>query len=96
MLRASGYVVPGHEVGAGGRLVNTGYGKLPVHQLQEFRCTCTASRLAPYFTALREAQRGGTAAVAMNMWESYRMTLRAHILDADAKIVFGKSASCIT
>ncbi|HYW32836.1 MAG TPA: ISL3 family transposase [Gemmatimonas sp.] len=49
----------------------------------------TAS-LTPYFDALTPAQRDGITAVAMDMWEPYRTTVRAHVPDADAKIVFDK------
>ncbi len=49
-----------------------------------------ASSLVPYFTTLTNAQRGGIAAIAMDMWEPYRHTVRAHVPDADAKIVFDK------
>ena len=49
-----------------------------------------ATSLTPYFTALTPAQREGITAVAMDMWEPYRTTVRAHVPDADAKIVFDK------
>lgn len=49
-----------------------------------------ASSLTDYFTALTPAQRDGIAAIAMDMWEPYRKTVRAHVPDADQKIVFDK------
>jgi len=49
-----------------------------------------ASSLSAYFTSLTREQRSGIAAVAMDMWEPYRKTVRAHVPDADAKIVFDK------
>ncbi len=49
-----------------------------------------ASSLVPYFKTLTKAQRNGITAIAMDMWEPYRHTVRAHVPDADAKIVFDK------
>jgi len=49
-----------------------------------------AESLAPYFEGLSEAERAGITAIAMDMWEPYRKTVRAHVPDADAKIVFDK------
>jgi len=49
-----------------------------------------AVSLVEYFGALDEAQRTGITAIAMDMWEPYRATVRAHVPDADAKIVFDK------
>jgi transposase len=41
-----------------------------------------------YFTALTPAQRGQIQAVAMDMWEPYAQSVRAHVPQAEAKIVF--------
>lgn len=49
-----------------------------------------ASSLTGYFTALTPEQRGGITAIAMDMWEPYRKTVRAHVPDADTKIVYDK------
>jgi transposase len=49
-----------------------------------------AVSLAPFFEGLSEAQRTGITAVAMDMWEPYRQTLRGHLPEADRKIVFDK------
>jgi len=49
-----------------------------------------AESLAPYFAGLTPQQRDGITAIAMDMWEPYRKTVRAHVPDADAKIVFDK------
>jgi transposase len=49
-----------------------------------------AVSLVEYFGGLDEAQRTGITAIAMDMWEPYRATVRAHVPDADAKIVFDK------
>jgi transposase len=49
-----------------------------------------AVSLVDYFRGLDDAQRTGIAAIAMDMWEPYRTTVRAHVPDADAKIVFDK------
>jgi transposase len=49
-----------------------------------------ATSLTGYFTTLTEPQRDGIAAIAMDMWEPYRTTLRAQVPDADRKIVFDK------
>ena len=49
-----------------------------------------ASSLTGYFTALTPEQRDGITAIAMDRWEPYRKTVRAHVPDADAKIVFDK------
>jgi transposase len=49
-----------------------------------------AVSLAPFFRGLSEAQRSGITAIAMDMWEPYRKTLRAYVPEADQKIVFDK------
>ena len=49
-----------------------------------------AVSLDRYFASLGAAQRAGIAAIAMDMWEPDRHTVRAHVPDADAKIVFDK------
>jgi len=49
-----------------------------------------AESLAAYFSGLTEAQRTGITAIAMDMWEPYRQTVRAHVPEADRKIVFDK------
>lgn len=49
-----------------------------------------AESLIPYFAGLTEAERHGITAIAMDMWEPYRKTVRAQIPNADAKIVFDK------
>ncbi len=49
-----------------------------------------AVSLPPFFEGLSDIQRAGITAVAMDMWEPYRKTLRAHVPDADHKIVFDK------
>jgi len=46
-----------------------------------------AVSLVEYVASLGEAQRTGIEAIAMDMWEPYRHTVRAHVPDADAKIV---------
>ncbi len=43
-----------------------------------------------FWPTLTPAQRTGITAVAMDMWEPYVQSTRAHLLDADAKIVFDK------
>lgn len=49
-----------------------------------------AESLVPYFQSLTEQERDGITAVAMDMWEPYRKTVRDQVPDADAKIVFDK------
>lgn len=49
-----------------------------------------AESLVPYFAGLTEAERAGITAIAMDMWEPYRKTVRAHVPNADAKIVFDR------
>lgn len=49
-----------------------------------------ATSLTGYFQMLTPAQREGIVAIAMDMWEPYRHTIRAHVSDADTKIVFDK------
>jgi transposase len=46
--------------------------------------------LARYSTSLFEWKRDETAAIASDMREPYRQTLRAHVPDADMKRVFAK------
>lgn len=50
----------------------------------------TTSSLAGYFQGLTEAQREGIEAVAMDMWEPFINAAKAHLKDADEKIVFDK------
>lgn len=49
-----------------------------------------AESLTGYFSGLSVAERSGITAIAMDMWEPYRKTVRSFIPDADAKIVFDK------
>lgn len=49
-----------------------------------------AESLTGYFAGLSDAERTGIKAIAMDMWEPYRKTVRAFVPDADAKIVFDK------
>ena len=46
--------------------------------------------LEAYYQTLTEAQRSGIEAVAMDMWEPYVQATRAHVPDADDKIVFDR------
>ena len=43
-----------------------------------------------FWPTLTPAQRDGITAVAMDMWEPYVQSTRAHLPEADAKIVFDK------
>ena len=43
-----------------------------------------------FWPTLTPAQRDGITAVAMDMWEPYAQSTRAHLPGADAKIVFDK------
>lgn len=43
-----------------------------------------------YFDKLSAAQLAGIEAVAMDMWEPYALSVRAHLTDADDKIVFDR------
>ena len=49
-----------------------------------------AESLVPYFQGLTEAERTGITAVAMDMWEPYRKTVRELVPDGERKIVFDK------
>lgn len=49
-----------------------------------------AESLVPYFAALSVAERAGIEAIAMDMWEPYRKTVREQVDGADRKIVFDK------
>ncbi|MGH9121884.1 MAG: ISL3 family transposase [Acidimicrobiales bacterium] len=46
--------------------------------------------LDSYFERLTLDQKAGIQAVAMDMWEPYAASVRAHLDDADAKIVFDR------
>ena len=46
--------------------------------------------LDAYFTGLTRGQRDGIEAIALDMWEPYVQSLRAHVRDAEAKMVFGR------
>jgi transposase len=46
--------------------------------------------LAAYYQTLSAAQRAGLEAIAMDMWEPYVQATRAHVPDAEAKIVFDR------
>lgn len=43
-----------------------------------------------FWTSLTPAQREGIQAIALDMWEPYLASTRAHLPDAEAKIVFDK------
>ena len=43
-----------------------------------------------FWATLTPAQRDGIAAIAMDMWEPYAQSTRAHLPEANAKIVFDK------
>jgi transposase len=49
-----------------------------------------ADSLVPYFQGLSEAERTGITAIAMDMWEPYRKTVREQVPDGERKIVFDK------
>lgn len=49
-----------------------------------------ADSLVPYFQGLTEAERTGITAIAMDMWEPYRKTVREQVPDGERKIVFDK------
>ena len=49
-----------------------------------------ANSLVPYFQGLTEAERTGITAIAMDMWEPYRKTVREQVPDGERKIVFDK------
>lgn len=49
-----------------------------------------AESLVPYFQGLTEAERTGITAIAMDMWEPYRKTVREQVPDGERKIVFDK------
>ena len=49
-----------------------------------------AESLVPYFQGLTEAERTGIEAIAMDMWEPYRKTVREQVPDGERKIVFDK------
>lgn len=49
-----------------------------------------AESLVPYFERLTPEEREGIEAIAMDMWEPYRKTVREQVPQADEKIVFDK------
>lgn len=50
----------------------------------------TAETLASYFDSLSLEERLGIEAIAMDMWDPYRRTVRDYVPDGDLKIVFDK------
>jgi len=48
------------------------------------------SSLDPFWSTLSEDQLNGIQAVAMDMWEAYLNSIRAHLPEADQKVVFDK------
>ena len=50
----------------------------------------TATSLDGYFAGLTLAERTAIEAIAMDMWEPYRKAVRAHVPEADGKIVFDR------
>jgi transposase len=50
----------------------------------------TAETLAAYFDGLSIDERLGIEAIAMDMWDPYRRTVRDYVPDGDTKIVFDK------
>ena len=49
-----------------------------------------ADSLVPYFQGLTEPERHGIQAIAMDMWDPYRKTVRDQVPDGERKIVFDK------
>lgn len=49
-----------------------------------------AETLVPYFEGLTPEELNGITAIAMDMWDPYRKTVRAYVPDADQKIVFDR------
>lgn len=49
-----------------------------------------AGSLVPYFQGLTAPERNGIQAIAMDMWEPYRKTVREQVPDGERKIVFDK------
>jgi transposase len=49
-----------------------------------------ADSLVPYFQGLSEAERTGIEAIAMDMWDPYRKTVREQVPNGERKIVFDK------
>lgn len=49
-----------------------------------------ADSLVPYFQGLTEPERIGIQAIAMDMWDPYRKTVRDQVPDGERKIVFDK------
>ena len=49
-----------------------------------------AESLVPYFRGLSEAERSGIEAIAMDMWDPFRKTVRDEVPDGERKIVFDK------
>lgn len=50
----------------------------------------TVETMVPDFAGLISDELQGIQAIAMDMWDPYRKTVRAYVPDADAKIVFDK------
>jgi transposase len=50
----------------------------------------TQASLDGFWATLTDSQRNGIEAVAMDMWDPYINSVRAHVPDADRKIVFDK------
>ena len=53
-------------------------------------CIRDRESLDGFWGTLTQAQREGIEAVAMDMWDPYVASVRAHVADADGKIVFDK------
>src|SRR5437667_4898093 len=49
--------------------------------------------LEGYFTGLAADQLAGIEAIAMDMWEPYVQAIRAHVPDAESKIVFDRKCA---
>jgi transposase len=50
----------------------------------------TAETLAEYSAGLSLEERRGIEAIAMDMWDPYRKTVRDYVPDGEAKIVFDR------
>jgi hypothetical protein len=46
-----------------------------------------------YFTSLTADQLAGIAAIALDMWEPYIQAIRAHVPEAETKIVYVATTS---
>jgi len=84
------------RIGIDEKAFRTGYSYMTLVNDLDRRCVLYVaegreqSSLDPFWSTLSEDQLNGIEAIAMDMWEAYLNSIRAHLPEAERKVVFDK------